>query len=59
MTTTATTDTRAVSWKSTAAAAGIGAVGGLVLNSRIATLARTLFDISSAFQQLTLRSTGR
>ncbi len=54
MTTTTTVDTRAVSWKSTAVAAAIGAAGGLVINSLIALLARTFFDIPTAFQQLTL-----
>ncbi len=54
MTSTLTRDTRTVSWKSTAVAAAVGAVGGLVINSVIATLARTLFDIPSEFQQLTL-----
>jgi len=54
MTSTLTRPTRTVSWKSTAVAAAIGAAGGLVINSVIATLARTLFDIPSEFQQLTL-----
>ena len=54
MTSTLPRDTRTVSWKSTAVAAAVGAVGGLVINSVIATLARTLFDIPSEFQQLTL-----
>ncbi len=43
----------AVSWKSTALAAGIGAVGGLLINSVIAWAARALFDVPSEFQQLT------
>ncbi|HEX8343298.1 MAG TPA: DUF6069 family protein [Actinoplanes sp.] len=51
----ATTSTAgAVSWKSTALAAGIGAVGGLVINSVIAWTARGLFDVPAEFQQLTL-----
>ena len=54
MTTTPAVDTRAVSWKSTAVAAAIGAAGALVINSLIALLARTLFDVPSEFQQLTL-----
>ncbi|HEX2288676.1 MAG TPA: DUF6069 family protein [Pseudonocardiaceae bacterium] len=60
MTSTATTVTiastatrRAASWKSTAAAAGIGAAGGLVINSLIAWAGRSLFDVPTAFQQLT------
>ncbi|SFU09214.1 hypothetical protein SAMN05660657_05601 [Geodermatophilus amargosae] len=54
MTSTLTRPSRTVSWKSTAVAAAVGAAGGLVINSVIATLARTLFDIPSEFQQLTL-----
>ncbi len=54
MTSTLTRHSRTVSWKSTAAAAAVGAVGGLVINTVIATLARALFDIPSEFQQLTL-----
>jgi hypothetical protein len=54
MTSTLTRPTRTVSWKYTALAAAVGAVGGLVINTVIATLARTLFDIPSEFQQLTL-----
>ena len=54
MTSTRTRHSRTVSWKSTAVAAAIGAVGGLVINTVIATLARALFDIPSEFQQLTL-----
>ena len=54
MTSTLPRDTRTVSWKSTAVAAAVGAVGGLVINTVIATLARALFDIPSEFQQLTL-----
>ncbi len=54
MTTASSLDTRAVSWKSTAVAAAIGAAGGLVINSLIALFARTLFDIPAEFQQLTL-----
>ena len=52
--TTSTPATRTVSWKSTALAGGIGAVGGLVINSVIAWAARALFDVPDAFQQLTL-----
>jgi hypothetical protein len=51
---TSTRDSRTVSWTSTAVAAAVGAVGGLVINTVIATLARALFDIPSEFQQLTL-----
>ncbi len=54
MTSTLTRHSRTVSWKSTAAAAAVGAVGGLVINTVIATLARALFDIPTEFQQLTL-----
>jgi hypothetical protein len=54
MTSTLNRHSRTVSWKSTAVAAAIGAVGGLVINTVIATLARALFDIPSEFQQLTL-----
>ena len=43
-----------VSWKSTLAAAGIGAVGGVVINSVIAWAGRSLFDVPAEFQQLTL-----
>ena len=51
---TRTRDARTVSWKATTVAAAIGAVGGLVINSVIALLARTFFDIPAEFQQLTL-----
>ena len=51
---TPTAGTGAVSWKSTAVAAGIGAAGGLVVNSLIAWAGRGLFDVPAAFQQLTL-----
>ncbi len=54
MTSTLTRDARTVSWTSTAVAAAIGAAGGLVINSVIALLARTFFDIPAEFQQLTL-----
>ena len=54
-TTTASTSARGVvSWKSTAVAAGIGAAGGLVINSLIAWAGRGLFDVPAAFQQLAL-----
>ncbi len=48
----------AASWKSTAAAAGIGAVGGLVINSVIAVVARSVFDAPATFQPLTLPAYG-
>ena len=51
---TRTRDVRTVSWKATAVAAAIGAAGGLVINSVIALLARTFFDIPAEFPQLTL-----
>ena len=54
---TASTPTRAtgaVSWKSTALAVGVGAVGGLVINSLIAWAGRGLFDVPATFQPLTL-----
>ena len=54
MTTTLTNGTRTVSWKNTAAAAAIGAVGALVINSVIALLAKAIFDIPDEFQPLTL-----
>jgi hypothetical protein len=54
LTSTSTRDAQTVSWKSTAASAAVGAAGGLVINSVIALLARTLFDIPAEFQQLTL-----
>ena len=54
MTTTSVRDTRTVSWKSTAVAAGVGAVGALVINSVIALLAKAIFDIPDEFQPLTL-----
>ena len=48
------TDTStAVSWKATLAAAGIGAVGGLIINSVIAWAGHSLFDVPSEFQPLT------
>ena len=54
MTTTLTNGTRTVSWKNTAVAAAIGAVGALVINSVIALLAKAIFDIPDEFQPLTL-----
>ena len=54
MTTTLANDTRTVSWKSTAAAAVVGAVGGLVINSLVALVTKAVFDIQDEFQQLTL-----
>ncbi len=54
MTTTSAGHPRGGSWKSTAGAAAFGAAGALVINSLIALLARTLFDVPSEFQQLTL-----
>ena len=54
MTATLSNDTRTVSWKSTAAAAAVGAVGALVINSVIALLTKAIFDIPDEFQQLTL-----
>ena len=54
LTSTRTRDLRTVSWKATAVAAAIGAAGGLVINSVIALLARTFFDIPAEFPQLTL-----
>ena len=54
MTPTLTNGTRTVSWKNTAAAAAIGAVGSLVVNSVIALLAKAIFDIPDEFQPLTL-----
>jgi hypothetical protein len=53
-TTSTTAAAGAVSWKSTAIAAGIGAAGGLVINSVIAWAARALFDVPEVFQPLTL-----
>ncbi len=47
-----------VSWKSTAIAAGIGAVGGLIINSVIAVIARSVFDAPATFQPLTLPAYG-
>jgi hypothetical protein len=52
--TSSATPVGAVSWKSTAVAAGIGAVGGLVINTLIAWAARGLLDVPAAFEQLTL-----
>jgi uncharacterized protein DUF6069 len=54
MTPTLTNGTRTVSWKNTAVAAAIGAVGSLVVNSVIALLAKAIFDIPDEFQPLTL-----
>jgi hypothetical protein len=57
--TTSTTSTiGTVSWKSTAIAAGIGATGGLVINSVIAVVARSVFDAPATFQPLTLPAYG-
>ena len=53
-TSTPTASAGGVSWKSTAVAAGIGAAGGLVINSLIAWTGRSLFDVPAAFQQLSL-----
>jgi hypothetical protein len=44
----------APSWKSTAAAAGTGAAGGLIINSLIAWAGRGPLDVPATFQQLTL-----
>ncbi|WP_426502196.1 DUF6069 family protein [Dactylosporangium sp. McL0621] len=41
-----------ISWKSTLAAAGIGAVGGFVVNSVIALTGRALLDAPSEFMPL-------
>lgn len=52
-----TTTTGAIprtSWPSTLTAAGIGALGGLLINSVIAWAGRSLFDVPSEFDQLTL-----
>ena len=54
MTSTLPRDTRTVSWKSTAAAAVVGAVGGLVINSLVALVTKAAFDIPDEFQPLTL-----
>jgi hypothetical protein len=54
VTTTSTPPTRTVSWKNTAIAAGVGAVGGLVITSLIALIARTALDVPEEFQPLTL-----
>ncbi len=48
----------AVSWKSTAVAAGIGAVGGLVITTLIALAGRGLLDVPAEFQPLTLAVYG-
>ena len=53
-----TTPAGTVSWKSTAIAAVIGAVGGLVINSLIAVVARSVFDAPAEFQPLTLPAYG-
>ncbi len=49
---TTTGTTRTMSWKSTALAAALGAAGGLVINTVIALLGRTLLDVPTEFQQL-------
>ncbi|HYH24623.1 MAG TPA: DUF6069 family protein [Blastococcus sp.] len=54
MTTASNRDTRAVSWKSTATAAAIAAVGAVVINGLIDLIGSALFDIPSEFQPLTL-----
>ena len=46
--------TSGVTWKSTLVAATIGAAGGLLVTTLIAWAARTLFDVPTEFQQLTL-----
>ena len=56
--TISTPTTRAVSWRSTATAAAIGAVGGLVINVLIAVVAKAVADIPSEFEQLTLSVYG-
>ena len=43
-----------VSWGSTAAAAGVGAAGGLIINSLIAWAGRGLLDVPHEFQPLTI-----
>jgi hypothetical protein len=43
-----------VSWASTAAAAAIGAAGGVIINSLIAWAGRVLFDAPHEFQPLTV-----
>ena len=53
MTSATIQDTRTVSWKSTAIAAVIGAIGGFVINSLIALIARSAFDVPAEFQPLT------
>jgi hypothetical protein len=50
---TPTAPTRTVSWKSTAAAAGVAAAGGLVINSVIAWIARGPLGAPAEFEQLT------
>jgi hypothetical protein len=44
---------RTRSWRATAAAAGLGAAGAIVVNTVIALSARGLFDIPGTFQPLT------
>lgn len=43
-----------VSWGATAAAAGIGAAGGLIINSLIAFAGRELLDVPHEFRSLTV-----
>ena len=58
MSVTASTATRTVSWKSTTIAAGIGAAGGLVINTLIAWAGRGLFNVPTEFDKLDLPTYG-
>ncbi|WP_306215380.1 DUF6069 family protein [Actinoplanes sp. RD1] len=44
------------SWPRTAAAAGLGAAGAIIINSVIAWTARGLFDVPSAFEPLSAQA---
>lgn len=55
---TAGTDTAPATWKAAFAAAGLGAVGGLVVNAVIAWAGHGLFDVPAEFQPLTIGAYG-
>lgn len=56
--TTTGTDTTPATWKATFAAAGIGAVGGLIINAVIAWAGHSLFDVPDEFQPFTIGAYG-
>ena len=58
MTTTTSNAPATVSWRNTGAAAGLGVIGGLIVNSLIAWAFRGLFDVPSEFNPLTFPAYG-